>query len=93
MKQPKKNFRHDSLQDKQSILKILHEVIEGLETGHLVLSDDYDKITLTPQGLLQLKLTASQEENKYSFAVKVSWQLEAEKTARKNNPRVVAKPK
>jgi amphi-Trp domain-containing protein len=83
MKPDKKNFRHESLQDTQSILKILKTVVEGLEKGKLVLRDDEDEITLNPQGLLQLKMTATQEDNRYSFGLKVSWQIESEKTIQK----------
>ncbi len=92
MKQPKKNFRHDSLQDSQSILKILHAVTEGLEQGNLVLSDDADEIALSLSGLMQLKLTASQEDNKYTLALKVSWQTEDHKPAKKNTLQVFSKP-
>lgn len=84
MKQNKKNFRHESLQDQQSILKILAAVTEGLEKGRLVLSDENDEIVLSPQGLLQLKFSAAQEDNRSSFSLKVSWQTEAEKIAQKN---------
>lgn len=84
MKQNKKNFRHESLQDQQSILKILAAVTEGLEKGRLVLSDENDEIVLSPQGLLQLKFSAAQEDNRSSFSLKVSWQTEAEKIVQKN---------
>lgn len=81
MKQNKKSFRHDSLQDQLSILQILSAVSEGLEKGRLVLSDENDEIILSPQGLLQLKLSATQEDNRCSFSLKVSWQTEDEKIA------------
>lgn len=84
MKQNKKNFRHESLQDQQSILKILAALTEGLEKGRLVLSDENDEIVLSPQGLLQLKFSAAQEDNRHSFSLKVSWQTEDEKVTQKN---------
>ncbi len=93
MKQHKKSFRHDSLQDTQSVLKILHAVIEGLETGNLVLSDNHDEIILNPDGLLQLKLTASQDDTQCTLAVKVSWQVKSDKGLEKNALRVFAKKK
>ena len=83
MKQDKKNFRHESLQDAQSILKILNAVVEGLEKGKLSLRDDEDEIILNPQGLLQLKMTANQEGNRYNFGLKVSWQIESEQSIQK----------
>lgn len=85
MKQNKKSFRHESLQDQQSILQILAAVTKGLEKGKLVLSDDNDEIVLSPAGLLQLKLSAAQEDNRYSFSLKVSWQAEDEKNTQKNS--------
>jgi amphi-Trp domain-containing protein len=58
--------------------------MEGLEKGRLVLRDEEDEIILSPQGLLQLKLTATQEDNRYNFSLKVSWQSESEKVNKKN---------
>jgi amphi-Trp domain-containing protein len=84
MKQNKKNFRHESLQDQQTILKILQAMTEGLAQGKLLLRDADDEIVLAPQGLLQIKLIAAQEDNKSSFTLKVSWQNEVEKTTNKN---------
>ncbi len=90
MKQDKKNFRHESLQDAQSILKILNAVVEGLEKGKLSLRDDEDEIILNPQGLLQLKMTANQEGNRYNFGLKVSWQIESEQSIQKKTLHVDA---
>jgi amphi-Trp domain-containing protein len=84
MKPNKKSFRYESLQDSQTILKMLNAMTDGLEKGKLVLRDDADEIVLTPQGLLQIKVTAMQEDNRCSFGLKVSWQIEDEKTTQKN---------
>jgi amphi-Trp domain-containing protein len=84
MKPNKKSFRHESLQDSQSILEILTTLTEGLEKGKLVLSDAEDEIILNPQGLLQLKLSATQDDNRYSFTLKIGWQTEAENNPKKN---------
>lgn len=83
MKQNKKSFRYDSLQDTRSIIKILKSITEGLESGKLTFSDEEDEIILTPKGLLQLKLKAAQEENRHSFALKVAWQTEVERKSQK----------
>jgi len=93
MKPPKKKFHHQSIQDTQSILKILSAVVEGLEQGQLVLSDQQDEITLSPQGLLALKLTACQDNDKNTLSLKMSWQTETEETAKKNTLSVYVKPK
>ncbi|NOQ35856.1 MAG: amphi-Trp domain-containing protein [Methylococcaceae bacterium] len=88
MKQLKKSFRHDSLQDTQSITQILSAINEGLENGKLVFSDDEDEIVLNPKGLLQLKVSATQDDNKHSFSFKVSWQSQDRKINKKNKLKV-----
>jgi len=82
MTQGKKEFRHDSLQDVTSIQQIIKAINEGLVKGKLNFSDEEGEITLEPEGLLSLKVSASQESNKHQFSIKVSWQVE-ETTVRK----------
>ncbi len=88
MKQHKKSFRHESLQDSQSISEIISALNEGLQTGTLAFSDEDDEILLNPEGLLRLKVTASQDQNKHSFSFKVSWQTRDEKQAKKKKLKV-----
>lgn len=73
MKQIKKQFSHDSLQDADSIKAILKAITAGLGKGKVVLSDDSDEIILEPQGLLNLKVSASQDEDRCSLTLRVSW--------------------
>lgn len=70
----KSSFRHESLQDSQTISKLLNSITEGLAKGSLKFSDEDDKITLEPKGLLRLKLTADQEENRNSVTLRISWE-------------------
>lgn len=77
MRRDKNTFRHDSLQDTKSISKILDSITEGLAKGKLVFSDEDDKIVLRPDGLLELKVTASQEDNRQRINVRISWQVES----------------
>lgn len=77
MRRDKNTFRHDSLQDTKSISKILDSITEGLTKGKLVFSDEDDKIVLSPDGLLELKITASQEDNRQKINVRISWQVES----------------
>lgn len=77
MRRDKNTFRHDSLQDAKSISKILDSITEGLAKGKLVFSDEDDKIVLSPDGLLELKVTASQEDNRQRINVRISWQVES----------------
>ena len=77
MRRDKNTFRHDSLQDTKSISKIMDSITEGLAKGKLVFSDEDDKIVLSPDGLLELKVTASQEDNRQRINVRISWQVES----------------
>jgi len=83
MKQVKKSFRHESLQDTQTLQNILNAVTKGLAKGHLTFSDEEDEIVFHPEGLMRLKLSASQDGNRQSFNLKVSWELEEGKKKNK----------
>jgi len=85
MRRDKNTFRHDSLQDAKSISKIMDSITEGLAKSKLVFSDEDDKIVLNPDGLLELKVTASQEDNRQKINVRISWQVESKTKNNKRN--------
>ena len=89
MKQEKKQFRHESLQDTDSIRAILEAVTQGLAKGKLRLSDEDGEIVLQPKGLLHLRLTAEQDDERQRLNLRVSWEAEKKKAGRKN-PLVVS---
>ncbi len=88
MRRDKNTFRHYSLQDTKSISKILDSITEGLAKGKLVFSDEDDKIVLSPDGLLELKVTASQEDNRQRINVRISWQVESKTKINKKSLRI-----
>ncbi|MCG7874659.1 MAG: amphi-Trp domain-containing protein [Candidatus Thiodiazotropha lotti] len=73
MRQGKKSFRHESLQDRASIERLLKSITQGIGKGSLVLSDDEDEMELKPDGLLQLKVTASQDSEKHRLNLRITW--------------------
>jgi len=85
MRRDKSSFRHDSdsLQDAKSISKFLDSITEGFAKGKLVFSDEDDKIVLSPDGLLEFKLTASQEDDRQKVNIRISWQVENRKKSKK----------
>ncbi len=85
MRRDKNTFRYNSLQDTKSISKVLDSITEGLTKGKLVFSDEDDKIVLSPDGLLELKVTASQEDNRQRVNVRISWQVESKTKNNKKN--------
>ena len=84
MKQSKKSFRHESLQDTKSIRGILKSVTDGIAKGKVVFSDEDDEIVMQPEGLLHLKLKASQEENRRQINIRISWQVEDKPLSKKS---------
>ena len=78
MKQVKKKFSHESLQDAQSIKAILKSITNGLAKGKVVLSDEQDDVVLEPKGLLALKVTATQDAEQNSLDVRIKWRTDPE---------------
>ena len=76
MRNGKKNFRHQSLQDKKSIQDILKAITSGIAKGKVTFSDEDEKIVMRPEGLLDLKVTAGQEDNRNRFNIRISWQVD-----------------
>ena len=76
MRDRKKSFRHHSLQDEKSLQDILKAVSSGIARGKITFSDEDEKIVMRPEGLLELKVTALQEDNRNRFNIRISWQTE-----------------
>ena len=76
MRSGKRSFRHQSLQDAKSIEDILKSITSGIARGKITFSDEDEKIVMRPEGLLDLKVTATQEGNRNRFNIHISWQLE-----------------
>ena len=85
MARRKKNFRYQSLQDRKTIQDILKAVTSGIAKGRLTFSDEDEKIVMKPDGLLDLKVTAAQEEGRDRFTIRVSWQVDEGRTDKKKS--------
>lgn len=72
----KKRFRHESLQDKDSIQDILNALAKGIAKGELSFSDEDSKLVMQPKDLLNLKLTASENEAHKRIEIRISWYAE-----------------
>ena len=83
MKRGKLSFRHESLQDAKTIKGILKAVTEGLANGKLNFSDADDRIELKPKGLMNIKITAVQDDVLNRLNIKISWRTEDKTTANK----------
>lgn len=85
-----KSFKHESLQDAKSITDILSAITEGLSKGEITLEDDDAQVTLTPNGLLHLKVSASQDEERNRLNLRITWKGE-EKLPKKKKLKVTGK--
>ncbi|MES9817554.1 MAG: amphi-Trp domain-containing protein [Candidatus Thiodiazotropha sp.] len=73
MRQGKKNFRHESLQDNESIQALLKAISQGIAKGKLTLSDEDGEMVMQPNGLLQLKVAATQDEERHRINLRITW--------------------
>ncbi|MCO4812765.1 MAG: amphi-Trp domain-containing protein [Gammaproteobacteria bacterium] len=91
MKRKKNSFRHESLQNRDSIQAILEALSEGIAKGKVSFSDDDDSISMVPDGLLNLKLSVSQEDNRNRINLRITWEDRQKKALKKSRLSVRAK--
>ena len=73
MKNDYNKFRHESLQDRETIVDLLSSLQQGLQNGSLKFSDENNEITLKPSGLLNLTVKASRSNELNALDVRISW--------------------
>jgi amphi-Trp domain-containing protein len=69
----KNSFRHESLQDAKTIAELLKAITKGIGKGKLTFSDEDGEIVLEPDGLLNLKVSADQEEMRHRLNIRITW--------------------
>lgn len=73
MQQDKQNFRHESLQDTESIQQLLKALTRGIGRGKLSFSDEDGEMVMQPNDLINLKLTASREDGRNRVTIRITW--------------------
>ncbi|MGD8912044.1 MAG: amphi-Trp domain-containing protein [Candidatus Thiodiazotropha sp.] len=91
MRQGKKNFRHESLQDRESIQGLLKAISQGIAKGKLTLSDEDGEMIMQPDGLLQLKVAATQDEERHRINLRITWQVEPDRPTKSKQLKVKVK--
>ncbi len=74
IRQETRRFRHESLQDADSIQGLLKALTRGVARGKLTFSDEDGEIVMQPEGLLDLKVTAVKEGDHNRVTVRITWQ-------------------
>ncbi len=72
----KKEFRHTSLEDNQSVVRYLQALTQGLQQGQLRIGAADDEVLLEPRGLLQLDLRISQKPDAAQIRLHLSWKVD-----------------
>jgi len=67
------DFRHDSVQDRQSIVRYLHALTAGIEKGHLELGTAEHMLALDPDGMLELEVRAKRKGGRVSLSIRLHW--------------------
>jgi amphi-Trp domain-containing protein len=76
MRPTKNNFRHESLQDAKTIQEILKAISKGIAKGRLSFSDEDGEIVMEPEGLLNLKVSANQDDLRHRLNIRITWQVD-----------------
>ncbi len=66
-------FRHESLQDNQSVEQLLGALVQGIAKGRIELEDEDGTMVIEPKGLANLKISASQDEEKNRLYIRLTW--------------------
>jgi amphi-Trp domain-containing protein len=72
------DFRHESVQDRQSIVKYLQAITAGIEQGQLELGTADHTLALEPSGLLELQVRAKRKGGRVKLAIKLYWREDDE---------------
>jgi amphi-Trp domain-containing protein len=67
------DFRHESVQDRHSIVKYLQALTAGIENGHIELGTTEHMLALEPDGLLELQVRAKRKGGRVKLSIKLHW--------------------
>ncbi len=85
-------FKHESIQDCQTIVKYLQALSDGFENKKLNLSSDGRNIIVTPGGLLKMEVKARKKADRVKLTLKLSWTEPKESELLKRNPLSIEAP-
>lgn len=66
-------FNHESLQDRKTITKYLKAINDGIAKSALSFADDANEITLTPNGVIRLKVNVLRQDNMRELHIQINW--------------------
>ncbi|MEO9655146.1 amphi-Trp domain-containing protein [Marinomonas dokdonensis] len=78
----KTEFKHEALLDAEDVQELLKSLSKGLGKGKLEFSDDKGMLSLQPEGLLYLKVTAAEEDDRQQVDIKIRWEKQPKKLSK-----------
>ena len=66
-------FKYESLQDRDSVVQYLRDILTGFEKGHLELGNKRDHFVIEPEGLIKLDVKATKKNNRTKLSFQLSW--------------------
>ncbi len=70
----KSSFKHESLLEGQDVADVLKAIAQAISEGSLSFSDDKGTLQLNTEGLLQLRVKASDEEGRQQVDIRCRWE-------------------
>ncbi|WP_146660896.1 amphi-Trp domain-containing protein [Enhygromyxa salina] len=71
-------FRHESVQDRRSIVKYLKALTAGLEAGRIELGTADHTLALEPDGMLEFEIQAKRKGGRVKVGLKLAWREDEE---------------
>lgn len=72
------SFKHESLQDKASVVSYLNLIAQGIEKGQIHLANEDEDVTLNTLGLSRLKIKAKQAKSHQEIRITLAWSGDSE---------------
>jgi amphi-Trp domain-containing protein len=68
-----KDFQHESMEDRESIIKYLQTLTDGFRKGQVEFRSGHNNIVLEPVGLIQIEIKVKSHNRKSKLSVKFVW--------------------
>jgi len=86
---PEVEFRHESVQDTETIVKYFDAFSAGFAQGRLTLSMGGREIVLEPKGLLDFRVRSKKEGDEVQVSLKISWREPRSRKRSRKDPLVI----
>ncbi len=82
-------FKHESVQDPQSVVQYLQALSEGLKKGQLEFKTGETELVVAPQGLIKFSIKVKRDGKRIRVTTRLSWKEreESSEAAGSSRPR------